>query len=52
MILSYRQLPTLLKIITVFTIERRFGKSFERNRLTVSIILFSTHEVEQSNLIR
>ena len=29
-----------------------FGKTSERNKLTVSIILFSTHEVEQSNLIR
>ena len=27
------------------------GKSSERNKLTVSIILRSTHEVEQSNLI-
>jgi len=28
------------------------GKLSERNKLTVSIILFSTHEVELSNLIR
>ena len=37
---------------SIHNLMKVWGKLSERNKLTVSIILFSTHEVEQSNLIR
>ena len=37
---------------SIHNLSEGLGKLSERNKSTVSIILFSTHEVEQSNLIR
>ena len=41
-----------LELISTFHPYLSSGQLLERNKLTTSIILFSTHDVSQSNLIR